>query len=85
MARIFVTVAFVEAGTWAALLVGMYIKYVPQTTDLGVQIAGTLHGYAFLIYVAVTVTAAIRFRWRWGTILIALLAAIPPLTTIAVE
>lgn len=83
--RVFAIVAFVEAGTWTGLLLGMYLKYVTQTTELGVQIFGQLHGYAFLTYVAVTIVAAIRLRWPWYAIIAALVAAIPPLTTILVE
>lgn len=45
----------IEAGTWAGLLTGMYIKYIPGTTELGVRISGTLHGAAFIAYLLVTV------------------------------
>lgn len=83
--RVFAVVAFVEAATWAALLIGMFLKYVTRTTELAVQIAGSLHGYAFLVYLAVTIAAAIMLRWRWGTITLAVLAAIPPLATIPLE
>lgn len=83
--RVYATIAFVEAGTWAGLLVGMYLKYVTRTTELGVQVFGTLHGYAFLTYVAVTIVTAIVLRWRWWIVVLALLAAIPPLMTIPFE
>lgn len=83
--RAFAIVAFVEAATWTGLLIGMYLKYVPATTEAGVQLFGPLHGYAFLTYVAIAVTAAVMLRWRWRTILLALLAAIPPLATIPLE
>lgn len=81
----FAITAFVEAGTWAGLLVGMYLKYISQTTEVGVQIFGQLHGYAFLTYVAVTIVAAIRLRWPWYALVVALLAAIPPMMTIPAE
>lgn len=83
--RVFAVAAFVEAGTWAGLLVGMYLKYVTQTTEVGVQIFGQLHGYAFVAYVVITITAAIRLKWRWYVTILALVAAIPPLVTIPVE
>lgn len=83
--RVFAITAFVEAGTWAGLLVGMYLKYISQTTEVGVQIFGQLHGYAFLTYVAVTIVAAIRLRWPWYALVVALLAAIPPMMTIPAE
>ncbi|MFK4762034.1 DUF3817 domain-containing protein [Microbacterium sp. ZW T5_45] len=71
-----------EAGTWAGLLIGMYLKYITQTAKVGVQIFGELHGYAFLAYVAITIVAAIRLRWPWYALVVALLAAIPPMMTI---
>ncbi|MER7036140.1 hypothetical protein, partial [Streptomyces albidoflavus] len=30
------------------MLIGMYFKYVPETTELGVRIFGALHGAAFI-------------------------------------
>lgn len=81
----FAVIAFVEAGTWAGLLVGMYLKYVTQTTEVGVQIFGQLHGYAFLTYLVVSIVAAMRLRWPWYGLVVAILAAIPPMMTIPAE
>ncbi len=83
--RVFAAVAFFEAFTWAGLLVGMLLKYGTQTTDLGVWFFGRLHGVAFLLYLAVSLFAWIRLRWPVWAVLIALLAAVPPLTTVPVE
>lgn len=83
--RVFAVVAFVEAGTWAGLLVGMFLKYVTQTTEAGVQLFGPLHGAAFIGYLAVTIIAAIWLRWPWYATLAAIVSAVPPLTTIVVE
>ncbi|TDT40118.1 RND superfamily putative drug exporter/hypothetical protein [Streptomyces sp. BK208] len=84
--RAFTWIAVIEACTWAGLLVGMYLKYIPETTELGVRIFGTLHGAAFIAYVFLTVLAAIRLKWRLGrTTIFALLAAVPPFMTIAFE
>lgn len=83
--RIFAIIAFIEAFTWAGLLVGMYVKYVPETTDQIVSVFGALHGGTFLIYLVVTLVAGIRLRWLWWEIALALLASVPPLTTIPVE
>lgn len=77
--------AVVEAVTWAGLLVGMVLKHVTRSTELGVEIFGPLHGAAFLAYVAAALVAAARLRWRWWVLLLALAAAVPPLTTIAAE
>ena len=83
--RLFAVVAFLEAFTWAGLLVGMFLKYVTGTTEAGVWLFGRLHGGTFMIYVGVTVVAAISLRWRWWVTLTALLAAIPPLVTVPLE
>ncbi|MFE3311923.1 MMPL family transporter [Embleya sp. NPDC059213] len=84
--RAFTRIAVIEACTWAGLLIGMYVKYIPKTTELGVRILGTLHGAAFIAYLLLTVLVAIRLKWRLGrTTLFALLAAIPPFMTVAFE
>jgi integral membrane protein len=83
--RLFSVVALLEALTWAGLLVGMFLKYVTETTDLGVWLFGRLHGGAFIIYVIVSVYCSVRLRWSWQMSLLALLAAIPPLVTLPLE
>lgn len=83
--RLFAVVAFIEAITWAGLLVGMWLKYGPQANVALVKVFGPLHGAAFLVYVAVTLFAAVRLRWPWWASALALLAAIPPLVTLPLE
>jgi len=83
--RTFAIVAFVEASTWAGLLVGMFLKYVTETTEMGVTIFGALHGGAFLVYVAATVVAARVLRWPWQVALAGLAAGVPPLATLPFE
>lgn len=82
LARTFRAVALAEALTWTGLLIGMFVKYVPENgTETGVQLFGPLHGTLFLLYVAVALLTARRFRWSPQVTLIALVAAIPPLAT----
>lgn len=83
--RVFAVVALVEAFTWAGLLAGMFLKYVTETTELGVTVFGRLHGGAFLVYVAVALVAAVRLRWPWWVTGLALAAAVPPLVTLPLE
>lgn len=85
LGRLFAVVAIVEAVTWTGLLVGMFLKYVTETTELGVYVFGRLHGAAFVVYVIVTAVAAIRLRWGWKPALLAGVAAIPPLATLPLE
>ena len=82
---LFAVVAFFEAFTWAGLLVGMFLKYVAGTTEMGVWLFGRLHGGAFMLYVVMTIVAAVSLRWKWWLALLALLAAIPPLVTVPLE
>lgn len=85
LGRLFAVVAIVEAVTWTGLLVGMFLKYVTETTELGVFVFGRLHGAAFVLYVIVTAVAAIRLRWGWKPAILAGVAAIPPLATLPLE
>lgn len=85
MSRLFSLASAIEAVTWAGLLVGMFLKYGTQTTEMGVWLFGRLHGIGFLLYLAVALLAAWRLRWPWWATGLALLAAIPPLATIPVH
>ena len=46
--RLFSILAIAEAITWTMLIIGMVLKYVTQTTELGVRIGGGVHGFVFL-------------------------------------
>jgi len=83
--NVFTFAARFEALTWAGLLLGMFLKYVTESTDLGVWLFGRLHGAAFLIYFFVAIITALRQRWSWWCALLAVLAAIPPLVTLPLE
>ncbi|QCW51991.1 DUF3817 domain-containing protein [Nocardioides dongxiaopingii] len=83
--RLFRTVAVAEAITWALLLVGMVLKRVTETTDLGVQVFGPLHGVVFVAYCVTTVVVAVDQRWTIGRTLLGLLASIPPFVTVVFD
>jgi integral membrane protein len=85
VATAFRIVAVAEALSWIGLLAGMYVKYVPQTSEAGVQVFGPIHGGIFVAYVLITLVAARVLRWSPGTTLLALAASIPPLVTIVFE
>jgi integral membrane protein len=84
-ATAFRIVAVAEALSWVGLLIGMYVKYVPETTELGVQVFGPIHGGIFVAYVVTALVAARVLRWSIGTTLLALAAAVPPLASIVFE
>ncbi|WP_181309632.1 DUF3817 domain-containing protein [Nocardioides campestrisoli] len=78
-------VARAEAVTWALLLTGMFLKYVTDTTELGVRIGGMLHGAVFIAYCLTTVLLWIDQRWSLRQLVLGLLAAVPPFVTIPFE
>ena len=84
-ATLFRIVAVAEALSWVGLLAGMYVKYVPQTSEVGVQVFGPVHGGIFLAYVVLTLAARRFLRWDLRTTLLALAASVPPLTTVVFE
>jgi integral membrane protein len=84
-ATAFRIVAVAEALSWVGLLIGMYVKYVPETTELGVKIFGPIHGGIFVVYVVVALVAARVLRWSAGTTLLALVASVPPLASVVFE
>ncbi|RYC07503.1 DUF3817 domain-containing protein [Nocardioides zhouii] len=77
--------AVAEAITWALLLTGMFLKYVTETTELGVQVFGMVHGVVFIAYCLVTLLVAIDQRWSLGRLVIGLVAAVPPFATLLFE
>lgn len=83
--RLYVVVATAEAVTWTMLLVGMFLKYVTETTELGVRIGGMAHGVVFIAYVLVTTIVWIDQKWPTKQGAIALASAIPPLVTLWTE
>ena len=85
VARAFRAVAVAEAVSWVLLLAGMFVKWVLKTTEVGVQLAGPVHGVVFLAYVATTLLAWRVLRWSPRTVFLALLASLPPLCTVWFE
>ncbi|MGB5936974.1 MAG: DUF3817 domain-containing protein [Ornithinimicrobium sp.] len=83
--RLYRIAAVAEAITWTLLLLGMFAKYVTRTTDLGVSVAGALHGFVFLAFCATTVVVAVDQRWSLRQSVLGLGAGIPPLLTVPFE
>ena len=84
-ATAFRIVAVAEALSWIGLLTGMYVKYVPQTTELGVKVFGPIHGGIFIAYVLIALITARTLRWSPRTTALALFCSIPPLATVWFE
>jgi integral membrane protein len=83
--RIFRIAAITEAITWLGLLASMYEKYIADTHSAGIQIFGTLHGYACLAYVLVVFLVRAEYKWTNRMTLLALIASVPPLATLPFE
>ena len=74
--------AIAEAVTWALLLIGMFLKYVTGTTELGVRIFGMAHGVVFIAYCLTAVFVSVNQRWSIRTLALALASAVPPFMTV---
>jgi integral membrane protein len=85
VATAFRIVAVAEACSWIGLLIGMFVKYVPQTSEAGVHVFGPIHGAIFVAYVVLALMAARVLRWTPRTTLLALAASVPPLATVWFE
>ncbi len=77
--------AIAEAVSWAGLLIGMAFKYLFVFNPIGVQIMGPIHGALFVLYVVFTIEAMTHLRKGPKVLIIGLLAAIPPFTTLPFE
>ena len=84
-ATAFRIVAVAEACSWVGLLVGMYVKWVLKTSEVGVQVFGPIHGGIFLAYVAVALVTSRVLRWSHRTTVVALICSVPPLATVWFE
>ena len=65
-----------EVVTWTLLLLGMFLKYVTETTEVGVRIGGGIHGFVFLSYCAATIVIGVDRRWSIGRVLAGLGSAV---------
>ena len=82
---LFRRLAAAEAVTWSLLLIGMFLKYVTETTDRAVSVFGMLHGVVFVAFGVTTLVVAIDQRWGAGRTVLGLASAVPPLATLPFE
>ena len=83
--RAFRVLAVAEACSWAALLAGMYFKWIAGTTELGVEIAGPVHGALFIGYGVAALVLWRLQRWPFRVALFAGLSAVFPFATVLFE
>ena len=84
-ATAFRIVAVAEALSWLGLLAGMYVKYVPQTSEARRPGLRADPRRVFVAYVVVALVASRVLRWNPATTLLALVASVPPLATVWFE
>ena len=77
--------AIAEAFSWAALLTGMLLKWVTRTTELGVEIAGPIHGAFFIGYAIAALSLWGLLRWPFRVALLSGLSAVFPFATVWFE
>ncbi|WP_413455257.1 DUF3817 domain-containing protein [Glutamicibacter sp. FR1] len=82
---LFRIVARAEAVTWTLLIIAMILKYVVKVGDWPVSIAGFVHGFVFLSYVATGVLVGINQRWSKRSIVLAAATSVVPYLTIPYE
>lgn len=78
---LFRIVAVAEALSWAALLAGMFVKYVLERGDGGVPVIGMVHGVLFIGFLLVTLAVWRLHRWGLQTLVLAAAAGVLPLCT----
>lgn len=82
---LFTWLARAEVVTWTLLLLGMALKYVTRTTELGVSVFGLVHGVVFLAYVLVTLVLWVDQRWHLREVALVLACGVPPFATLYAE
>ncbi len=83
--RLFRVLAIAEGFSWAALLIGMFFKWVLGTTELGVQIAGPIHGAFFIGYGLSALLLWGALRWPFRVAVFAGFSAVLPFATVWFE
>lgn len=83
--KLYRTLALAEAVTWTLLIGGMFLKYVTETTEVGVRIGGGVHGFVFLAYCLTTVLIGIDHRWSSARVAGGLGSAFVPYLTVPFE
>ncbi|KSU67905.1 hypothetical protein AS038_02095 [Arthrobacter sp. NIO-1057] len=76
------TIARAEAVTWTLLILAMVLKYVVKVGDWPVSVAGFIHGFVFLSYIATALLVGMNQRWSKRLILTAAATSVIPYLTV---
>ncbi len=77
MIAAFRVVAYAEAASFLALLVGVFVKRVIEGPDV-VPVLGPIHGILFLVYVAMVLQVRPSQGWNLGRTLLVIIASTLP-------
>lgn len=77
-------IAVLEAISWLALLVAMYLKYVHDHTEY-MNIIGRIHGFLFLGFVFLVLLVSTKMKWPKREVAWSLLSSLPPCATIIAD
>lgn len=69
--------ALTEMVTWSLLIIGMILKY-SGVTEAVTPIAGGVHGFGFLTFLAITALLWINNRWSFGHGVVGLAVSLVP-------
>lgn len=82
--RLYRVVAIAEAITWTLLIAALFLR-ATGVWELGVTVAGGIHGFVFLAYAGIALLVGIDRRWRPAVVIGAVASAIVPYATIPVD
>jgi integral membrane protein len=80
--KLYSVVALAEMVTWTGLIIAMVARYGFGYEGGLFFVAGLSHGIIFMAYCITAIMIGINLRWGLGAITLAVLAAIPPWTTL---
>lgn len=83
--KFYTAISIAEALTWSGLIAAMIAKYVFMAGDLPVRMAGSLHGFVFLMFVTITLITAVNNKWAAKNTLLGLFSSIIPFATLAFD
>lgn len=74
-------VGVLEAFSWLALLITMYLKYAQNMPEYN-MLTGRIHGFLFIIFVVLVLVAGIKMKWSMKEITLSLLSSVVPFGTL---
>lgn len=81
-ASVYGVMAIAEMVTWTGLIIAMIARYGFGYDGGLFFVAGLSHGIIFIAYCVTAVVVGVTLRWGVATIVLAVLAAIPPWATL---